>query len=138
MTSNKFRIVTNQFQLDQAKKEIDQYFADHQYVEIQTTTAKTRTQRQNRALHVFLRQLSAALLEKQVDTRMFFKKGFGVPFTPEIVKDNIWRPLQIAVTGKKSSKDLTRQEVSEIYDHLNKILSTGDYKIYVPFPEAEK
>ena len=103
MISTNFRIITNEFQLDEAKKELDKFYSENGYVEVEARTAKTRTQKQNRALHVWCRHLAETLREKDIDTKTFFKSGFEVPFTPEIVKDNIWKPVQRAVTDKEKS-----------------------------------
>lgn len=135
MISTNFRIITNEFQLDEAKKELDKFYSENGYVEVEARTAKTRTQKQNRALHVWCRHLAETLREKDIDTKTFFKSGFEVPFTPEIVKDNIWKPVQRAVTDKEKSSKLSRSEVSGIFDIINKLLS--DKGIHVPWPEKK-
>ncbi len=135
MISTNFRIITNEFQLDEAKKELDKFYSENGYVEVEARTAKTRTQKQNRALHVWCRHLAETLREKDIDTKTFFKSGFEVPFTPEIVKDNIWKPVQRAVTDKEKSSKLSRSEVSGIFDIINRLLS--DKGIHVPWPEKK-
>ncbi len=135
MNSNNFRIITNEFQLSEAKKELDKFFSENGYVEVEARTAKTRTQKQNRALHVWCRHLAQTLREKDIDTKQFFKSGFEVPFTPEIVKDNIWKPVQKAVTNKESSTKLSRSEVSGVFEIINRLLA--DKGIHVPWPEKK-
>ena len=135
MISANFRIITNEFQLEEAKKELDKFYNENGYVEVEAKTAKTRTQRQNRALHVFCRQLAETLREKDFDTAKFFKSGFEVPFTTEIVKDNVWKPIQRAVTNKERSSKLSRTEVSEVFDVINRLLA--EKGIHVPWPEKK-
>lgn len=136
MISTNFRIITNEFQLDEAKKELDKFYSENGYVEVEARTAKTRTQKQNRALHVWCRHLAETLREKDIDTKTFFKSGFEVPFTPEIVKDNIWKPVQRAVTDKEKSSKLSRSEVSGIFEIINKLLS--ERGIHVPWPSRNE
>ena len=135
MISANFRIITNEFQLEEAKKELDKFYNENGYVEVEAKTAKTRTQRQNRALHVFCRQLAETVREKDFDTAKFFKSGFEVPFTTEIVKDNVWKPIQRAVTNKERSSKLSRTEVSEVFDVINRLLA--EKGIHVPWPEKK-
>lgn len=135
MISTNFRIIKNEFQLEEAKKELDKFYNENGYVEVEARTAKTRTQRQNRALHVFCRQLAETLREKDFDTAKFFKSGFEVPFTTEIVKDNVWKPIQRAVTNKERSSKLSRTEVSEVFDVINRLLA--EKGIHVPWPEKK-
>lgn len=135
MISTNFRIIKNEFQLEEAKKELDKFYNENGYVEVEARTAKTRTQRQNRALHVFCRQLAERLRSGGIDTSGFFKEGFEVPFTTEIVKNNIWKPVQRAVTKKESSSKLSRTEVSQVFDVINRLLA--DKGIHVPWPEKK-
>jgi len=135
LISTNFRIIKNEFQLEEAKKELDKFYNENGYVEVEARTAKTRTQRQNRALHVFCRQLAETLREKDFDTAKFFKSGFEVPFTTEIVKDNVWKPIQRAVTNKERSSKLSRTEVSEVFDVINRLLA--EKGIHVPWPEKK-
>lgn len=137
MTFNpNFRIVDNDYKKEKAIEEIEKLYAENHYVEVELRTAKTRTARQHRALHVFCRTLAMALREKDMDTKKFFKEGFEVPFTTEIVKDNIWKPIQKALTDKESSKQLTTNEVSQIYDTINKLLA--ERGIHVPWPSRNE
>ena len=61
MTGHEFWIVNNDNSLAHCKKKLEELYADNNYVEVQWTTAKTRTQRQNRALHVFCRHVAEEL-----------------------------------------------------------------------------
>jgi hypothetical protein len=51
------------------------------------------------------------------------------------VKELIWRPIQIALLGKKSTSDLNKsQDITQVYEHINRFLSNPPFSIHVPFP----
>jgi len=59
----------------------------------------------------------------------------GVPWTMELVKESIWRPIQKAITGKTSTTKLTKDEVDKVYEVYNTVLAR--YGIHVPFPSID-
>jgi hypothetical protein len=63
-------------------------------------------------------------------------EGTEIPWNVERVKDMIWRKVQFAMTKKKSTRDLTRKEVGEVYDVINRHLING-WGVSVPFPTIE-
>jgi len=121
---------TREFFLQQAEEIMEQ----HPYVVWEWMFGKPRTGKQNAALHVFLRLLSQELNAKGYSVQTFFKEGVEVPFSPEVVKENIWRPIQVAVSGQESSTDLTTTQIQEVYENVNRALSNKG--IHIPFPEA--
>ncbi len=135
MTGHQFWIVKNDNSLAHCKKKLEELYADNGYVEVQWTTAKTRTQRQNRALHVFCRHVAEELNEKDLDCSMVLKDGVtAIKWTDHLVKEHIWRVVQETQTDKKSTRDLDRAEVSLIYDIINRHLGEK-FGVHVPFPE---
>lgn len=107
----------------------------HPYVFWEWVYGKPRTGKQNAALHVFCRLLAEALNERGITFNQFFKEGYQVPWSGDIVKENVWRPMQRAVCGVESSTELTTTQLSEIYDPLNDKLA--DFNIHVPWPERK-
>lgn len=110
-------------------------FNKHKYLRGTLKTGKQRTSTQNKCIHKLCTQLATALNDGGFEVKTFFKEGYAVPFTPELVKENIWRTLQIAVTGKTSTTELERQECGEVYEVLN--LNMAERGIYVPWPSKE-
>ena len=49
-----------------------------------------------------------------------------------IVKERIWRPIQLALFDKQSTTKLVNKEINEIYDIVNKHISEK-FGIYIPF-----
>lgn len=95
-----------------------------------------RTGRQNNALHRFFRLLAADLNDAGLDMRKTLREDIEVPWTEELVKDHLWRPIQEAVVNKESTTDLEKQEVDEVYNVLNRHLGQR-LGIHTPFPKDE-
>ena len=135
MKQHQFWIVRDDNSLAHCKKKLEELYAENGYVEVEWTTARTRTQRQNRALHVYLRELASTLNEKGLDCSMVLKDGVtAIKWSDHLVKEHIWRVVQEAQTEKKSTRDLDRSEVSLIYDIINRHLGEK-FGVHVPFPE---
>ena len=135
MKQHHFWIVKDDNSLAHCKKKLEELYAENGYVEVEWTTARTRTQRQNRALHVYLRELASTLTEKGLDCSMVLKDGVtAIKWSDHLVKEHIWRVVQEAQTEKKSTRDLDRSEVSLIYDIINRHLGEK-FGVHVPFPE---
>jgi len=95
-----------------------------------------RTSKQNAAMHKWYDLVSKALNDEGVDVRSFIKEGIDIMWTPYVVKEYLWRPMQEELFGKKSTKDLTTNEIDKIYEPINKVMGerTG---IHVPFPSID-
>ncbi len=92
-----------------------------------------RTDEQNAAMHLYFRWLAQALLEKHFDFRDLTVE---IPANEYMVKEHMWKSIQKKMTGKKSTKDLEINEVSIIYDILNRAL-IDKLDIHVRFPNKE-
>lgn len=98
-----------------------------------------RSNRQNRSLHKYLRDLSAKLNEAGLDQRKVLKPSIAIPWDEKSAKDRLWRQIQIAKTGKESTKDLTTKEVSEIYEILNRhLIEKFGPDAHIPWPSEEE
>ena len=114
----------------------DEFIAKNEGKNIQlslSVVARTRTNRQNRALHVYFTLLGEALNDAGADMRSVIREGIDIPWTPTTVKEYLWRPVQEQQLGKKSTTELTTKEIDEIYDTINRAIGerTG---VHVPFP----
>ena len=111
---------------------IREHYDKHKYLVISVKTGRQRSDTQNNAMHRYCEEVAKELNDAGYSVETFFRDGFSVPFSKDIVKDNMWRPLQKAITGKESTTKPTRQEYIKIYDHLNaKLAERG---IHVPWP----
>lgn len=77
-----------------------------------------RTLQQNKALHKFFQMLSDELSASGLDMVKTLKPGVEIPWTPEMVKEHLWRPIQEVMTDKESTTELTTKQVNEIYEVL--------------------
>jgi hypothetical protein len=91
----------------------------HHYLEVTITRkAKQRTLTQNAALHLFLTQLAETLNEAGFDMKKTLKPDVDIPWTPISAKEFLWRPIQEALTGKKSTTEITTVEPTAIHETL--------------------
>jgi hypothetical protein len=98
-------------------------------VEISVYT-KTRSNQQNRALHLYWSQLARALNEE--GNTYLSSRGKQLKFTSYKI-ENDWREIMQEMFGIFSTKDLTTQMINDIYDCINLDYSIK-YGVYVEFP----
>lgn len=100
-------------------------------------TSKQRTIAQNKSLHKLFNDISAYCVETGLDQKTIVNKleDYQCPTSPQFVKE-VWRQIQISITGKTSTKDLDRKEIDQVYDVFNKFWSevTGEH---FPFPSLQ-
>lgn len=126
------QIINSRRSLEAYKAYLDEQFNNNGYLRTTCKTGRQRTLTQNASLHLFCKMLADELNNAGYDFRVFVKEGYPVPFSEDLVKEYVWRPIQKAVTGKDSTTQPERNEYSQIYDVLN--LKMAEYGIYVPWP----
>lgn len=99
-----------------------------------TKVKKQRTLTQNKALHKYCELLAEALNDAGYDFRTFIKEGISVPFTKDLVKEHLWRPVQKVVLDENSTTKPDTSGYSKVYDVLNMHLITNK-NIFVPWPD---
>jgi len=107
-----------------------------EYILIFKKHSKQRTNQQNRALHLWFSQLSEALNKDGFDMRAVIREGVDIFWTPFTVKEHLWKPVQDAMLEKKSTTQLTTNEIDKIYEVVNKAIGerTG---IFIEFPHID-
>lgn len=94
-----------------------------------------RTDSQNRALHKFFQLLSDKLNEQGLEMQMVLKPGTSIWWTPENVKNYLWRPVQEAMLGKLSTKELDKQmDIDRVHEQLMHILGEKHHVEFIDFP----
>ncbi len=99
----------------------------------------TRTDKQNKALHLWFTQLATELKDKHIPIYTVLTKRAEAEWTPTIVKE-IWRDIQKAMFDKKSTKQLfINQEIDQIYDVINRLIIDATHgEVQVPtFPSID-
>ena len=97
---------------------------------------RTRTTVQNKALHKYCELVAQELNDSGNDMRKVLKETVDIPWTKESVKEYLWKSIQSVMIQKDSTTELSTDEVSKIYEVLNRHLAekTG---VHVPFPSSE-
>lgn len=95
----------------------------------------TRTSQQNRALHLFFTHVSETLNDHGIE--FSYQTGitgnnFDIPWSAEMVKEYIWRPLQKVITKKKSTTKLTKVEIDPIFDIICRSLANKGIEVSFP------
>jgi hypothetical protein len=95
----------------------------------------TRTSLQNRALHKFLTMLSEALNDAGWDLKKTLeRKPADIPWSLTTAKELLWHPIQEAMFDTRSTAKLNSDEVSKVYDVLNRHTSEK-LGVSVEFPD---
>lgn len=125
--------IRNDFQRDKLIDEVrDKPIGEFGYVCYFKTGVMTTQQR--KALHVYCTLLADELNDAGLEIHMeFLGKSIEVPWTKDLVKERIWKPVMLVETGKKSTTKLDRKEVSEIYEIIHRHFAQN-HSIMVPFP----
>lgn len=95
-----------------------------------------RTLKQNRSIHKLFTMLADELNEKGLDARLILKPTYQIWWTDEMIKRDLWKPLQKAMYGKESTTELTTAEVSKVYEQLAKIIGEK-HGVDISFPSVE-
>ena len=98
---------------------------------------KIRTSSQNKSLHLLFTHISNHCIQAGIDQKQLVDAldGYSVPTSPQAVKD-IWKTLQLTLTGKESTKDLAVKEIDQVYDVFNKFISEVTHE-HFSFPSIE-
>lgn len=97
---------------------------------------KKRTLSQNAAMHKLFALLSDDLNEKGLDMKVVLKPSYQIWWTPQSVKEHLWKPLQEVMYQKKSTTELETKEVDRVFEQLAKILGEH-HGIEMSFPSIE-
>ena len=100
----------------------------------------TRTLAQNRSLHKFCNDIAYELNGIGINFKLSFivkNSNLEIPYSIEIVKNHIWRPIQIAMYNKYSTRELNKKELSKVAKEVLRTLFDS-FTISVDFPSFEK
>lgn len=102
------------------------------------TKPKQRTENQNNALHLYFQQVAHELQSQGQTMQNVIKKLDFCEITPtkQSVKDIIWRPIQETVVSKKSTAEMSKHEVNEVFEIVSMFLAK-QFKIELPFPNDD-
>lgn len=95
-----------------------------------------RTIQQNNSIHLFCSQLAEKLNEMGLGMRELLKPTYYIEWSTTSVKEHLWRPFQIALTGKHSTTELTKNEgeIDKIHKTLMRELGERKQVPFIEFP----
>jgi hypothetical protein len=96
---------------------------------------QSKTEKQNRALHLWFHLLAEALNDAGFDQKKVI--NIDIPWSAYSVKEYLWRPTQIKILGKKSTTRLARNEIDPIFEIISKTIGERCNGLYVPFPSIQ-
>lgn len=95
---------------------------------------KTRTARQNRALHLYCGMVAEALNENDFTLQLVLEKSRAeIDWNQDMVKRVIWCEVQGAITNNDKTSKAKTDHYGVVYDHVNRFLS-DKFGISVPWP----
>ena len=106
--------------------------------QIELRNIETRTSTQNRALHQFFVLISEQLNEMGLEFYYSGLKGMDIctRYTPTIVKEFFWRPIQKTLFDIESTKKLNTKQINEISDVIIKWF--GEKGVVLEFPSQNQ
>lgn len=125
--------LSKQHEIDAFNKEADYLTMLGKSVSLEVKK-HTRSTLQNAALHLFFKMLAEALNE----SHHYFHYSaltdaiFEIPWTPELIKDRLWKPIQKHMFDIDSTTKIDTGQINAILDVL--IAKLGEMKIDVRFP----
>ena len=127
----------NKEEVEKYKEQSDFYIKNGYTVDL-IKKLNTRTTKQNSALHLLFTIISSQLNEIGIEFKYFGLKGkvISIMHTPHIVKEHVWRPLQIALFNIKSTKKINTDQINKVVDVLTKYFS--DRGVVIQFPNKEQ
>lgn len=97
-----------------------------------------RTTQQNRALWKFFSLLSDEMNEKGLDMRTTLKESIEIWWTPEMVKEYLWKPFMKAKYGKESTTEMEKiDEIDKIHEDLMRNLGEKFGIEFIDWPSYE-
>jgi len=116
-----------------ARTKLDYFIKEGKVFELKEKRL-TRTLRQNSALHKFFEIIANELnnIGEEFTYQGLSVDAISTMYTPDIVKNFFWRPIQIALFDIKSTTDLESKQIDKIIDVITKFF--GEKGVYVEFP----
>jgi hypothetical protein len=135
-------IVNSDFKCQQFHRKVDELYKEFGYVTFEWMTGKQRTESQNNAMQLWCAMVAITLndagMEMTVNIPDKTRKPWTVPWTQDSVREQIWRPVQIALTNKKSTKDAERTDYNLIYEVISRRFAESFGLILPLFPNRDR
>lgn len=102
-----------------------------------TEKTKKRTVTQNSAIHKYCEMIAEVLndMGHTFEFKGLKKMQIEIPYSAILVKETIWKPIQMALFDKSSTTELTTSEVSKVAEPIEMMFAKMD--IVLPFPSKD-
>ena len=124
------------FENKQAFEDLMKKF-DGKDIIIEICQNKGITTQQMKALHLWFENVAKTFTDAGLDIKKTLSTKIDHHWTAELVKELMWRPVQQSYLGKKSVKNLKAEEISAIFDIINRH-NGENFGIYEPFPDQQE
>jgi len=123
--------------LQRFKNDVTKVTAMNKVVELKEVKL-TRSGKQNRALHVFFTIISNELNELGHEFQYTGLKGstLSTRYTPNLVKEFFWRPLQMALFNIQSTTKIDTQQINEINEVVIRYFAERGVELFFPSIES--
>jgi len=125
---------------EQDRQDIIYYIQNMDLGQTVSVKKKRRTLLQNAALNLYSGLLAEKLNDAGIDKKTVYskmKRGYSVPWSQESVKEDLWRPIQMAMFKIRSTTKLNTSQVSEVHRVLDNWTAT-ELGVSLTFPSREK
>lgn len=95
-----------------------------------------RTKKQNKAMHLAFTLLADQLNDMGLDMKKMIR--VDIPWTPQTVKEWLFKPIMEAMLLKDSTTELDTKEISDVWEVLMKNLAEKRGVEYIEFPSEER
>jgi len=132
-----FWVVDDRRSLEAFIKMMTQMYEEKKYLTLKIKGGKTRTSAQNNALHVYCRLLGEKLNDSGYDMKRVIKQEVDIPWSPSLVKEYLWKPIQKIVANEDSTAKAGSDDYYKTYSVLSRHLS-DKFGLFVEFPSKRK
>ena len=128
--------LNNEIQKAEAKNKFNALVFKKACIEIKEIK-ETRSAKQNNALHLYYKFISDQLNEmgQEFNYQGITGNTFSTRFTPEIIKEYTWRPIQMALFNIESTTKIDTKQINEIVEVISKFFA--ERGIDIEFPSIE-
>ena len=98
---------------------------------------ESRTTQQNSSLHLYFTFIANELNELGMEFQYFgvTGKALSMKYTPHIVKDYFWKPIQLTLFNVETTTKLDTNQMNNIIDIVTKFFA--DKGVVIPFPSLD-
>ena len=96
-----------------------------------------RSEPQANATWLWCEQVAAFLNDSGLDQRVVLRDDMPIAWTKQAVMEGMWKPVLAALTGKGSTKDMKKVEVSDIYETIVRHIAQSQGVTLPPFPSRD-